>query len=70
MVLALTDGYHKLRGTGKLAWMEVTLCGVLSWQKSGTEVPVSTCYLLISCRIYSLTLKIEAICYSETFVDF
>jgi hypothetical protein len=34
------------------------------------EAAADTCYMLVSCLPYSATLKIEAICSSETSVDF
>jgi hypothetical protein len=38
-------------------------------RRTGEEALFATCFTLVSCLAYSYTLKMEAICFSETSVD-
>jgi hypothetical protein len=40
------------------------------YESAASRALLSACFMLISCLVYSSTLKMEATCSSETSVDF
>jgi hypothetical protein len=48
---------------------KMSICVFIFWGMTKLAL-LATCFMLVSCLAYSLTLKMEATCSSETSVDF